>query len=58
MWLSGLLGVCVPDQGSGEGLVLPHTTSHGTVTLNRHCVNPLEADPPAAARVTQARRGI
>lgn len=48
----------VPDQGSGEGLVLPHTTTHSAVTLNGHCVNPLKADPPAAAHRVQARRGI
>lgn len=47
----------VPDQGSGEGLVLPHTTTHSAVTLNGHRVNPLKANPPAAARGGRRRGG-
>lgn len=49
--------MCVPDEGSGEGLVLPHTTPHGAVTLNGHGVNALEADPPAAAHGARGEEG-
>lgn len=49
--------VRVPDQGSGQGLVLPQTTPHSAVTLNGHCANPLKANPPAAAQRAAGEEG-